>query len=726
MSNRLQLAISHLADVHNVNQPNFSNFPHVSLGDFDAMYAAVAPVLEDFPPQLHEQLYEIASAVIGCKNPSNSDSIYNIDGSGGLVGCGSEDIFKKLDQAASRDRFQREGTSRDGKGSLKERGPDLDYLNANRKLPSFESEKNSVYDQLPVSYAAQIARMDTSTYHSYEPFDEKMAGIEMDTLRVEPEMSMDPEKGASGEKGVTWGRFSPSTAEEAGINGQGVFLHAHSIGTTTTTDLGGQSPENDDFVENIELKADEESNALLRKTSSSGTKHGKESTYLPKKFKTSGTVTCGEQVFGEDYGIGMSFANLETKLHGRINPTPSANNDVAEKSTHPTSSFGTKLTIVDTNIVEDESARDIDWVAQLGEGIGYRRCEMNENIIALANTFTNGQRQFGSSYFAAPDGTNPEDNADTIALRALGVPSREKLVAAFGGRTTWTKRERVALRVAVTSHMGEDLELENERDVIEGWDKHVWKKVLMVGKSSKIQKRDEEDAMCVYLNSESRWVGGVKWREDECLRLEEGIKRCLKQADSGGWVNVAKTVGGRSSSECLRRWRTLEEERKRKRSKGWSKDDDRKLVEVTRKLGEGNWASIALMLGGKSGQQCLFRWRKVGAERKVGKWDKDELEKLRDAVQDVGMDWVAVSKRVGGRSDVQCREKWVNCERPEVAKGAWGNEEDKMLIEFVELLGVGRWSKIAKGIKGRTGAQCKKRWSRLNHKTWNKNEESGE
>ena len=43
-------------------------------------------------------------------------------------------------------------------------------------------------------------------------------------------------------------------------------------------------------------------------------------------------------------------------------------------------------------------------------------------------------------------------------------------------------------------------------------------------------------------------------------------------------------------------------------------------------------------------------------------------------------------------------------------KKIWTPEEDRLLIKFVNQLGVVKWSIIAKNIEGRQGKQCRERW----------------
>lgn len=734
MFDPLQRAIHQLAQRHNINPPNLSDFPDVAPGDFDAMYAAVALVLEDFPQNLHEQLYETASAVVRCeKRYLFPDSIFDA-----ASGCSStaehddEGILRGLRQAVSDDAAQGGGNTV-GIELAEKSVSVLDGLDIDTERQFALPWERSLAQRLTYSSpTTHVAQRDECTGRAAGGVGVQVWETVMETAGDKSTINTDFRADENSQNGITDWLYHLPSAEGVAVNGKSA-LSADAVGTMIN--LIEQSILSDDRRASAEFEAEE---SILRwqnspRTQTEVTNEGIQTS--PCVFATEAS-TFGKQTSGKGRKTKVgSKTGAERSSHERVILPPGCRFDVVNSNErHPISDAVDQLTVSDTRASADdlkdcieldedertacsEKKGQADWVRQICEEIGYRRAEGNEKIMPFAGVFMNGWRRFGSSYFATPDGLSPEDNADTVAMREMGVPSREELVAAFGGRTTWTKRERKVLQEAVNDRIDEDSREETEeRELIERWNKDIWKNVLVEGRGGKIRKRDADDSMCVYLNSEASWVGKVKWKGHEDARLEEGVKSCLKQANSGGWVGVAKTVGGRGALECLRRWRELEEDEERKRSRGWSKEDDARLGELTRKLGEGNWASIALMLGGRSGQQCLFRWRKVGAERRIGKWDEEELERLRKAVREVGTDWVAVSRQVGGRSDVQCREKWMNCEQPGVAKGGWSVEEDEKLTKMVEIWGAGKWSKVASGVKGRTGAQCKKRWSRLRRK----------
>ena len=66
---------------------------------------------------------------------------------------------------------------------------------------------------------------------------------------------------------------------------------------------------------------------------------------------------------------------------------------------------------------------------------------------------------------------------------------------------------------------------------------------------------------------------------------------------------------------------------------------------------------------------------------------------------------------------MQCLHRWSKVLRPGLLKGTWSQEEDDQLRRLVAAAstqgGAVKWSKIAEGIVGRLGKQCRERW--MNH-----------
>lgn len=101
----------------------------------------------------------------------------------------------------------------------------------------------------------------------------------------------------------------------------------------------------------------------------------------------------------------------------------------------------------------------------------------------------------------------------------------------------------------------------------------------------------------------------------------------------------------------------------------------------------------------------------VSLEAKHGKWTKEEDNALRSALKEYGeRKWKMISKKVIGRSPIQCLHRWTKILKPGLIKGPWTAAEDEALIRWVEKQGPNKWAKCSKVISGRNGKQCRERW----------------
>jgi myb proto-oncogene protein len=112
--------------------------------------------------------------------------------------------------------------------------------------------------------------------------------------------------------------------------------------------------------------------------------------------------------------------------------------------------------------------------------------------------------------------------------------------------------------------------------------------------------------------------------------------------------------------------------------------------------------------------QCRTRWVETldpTIGKSAGKWAPEEDIKLTEAVKKYGADWVAVAALVPGRTNVQCRMRWVDTLDPSIGKsaGKWTPEEDAKLTEAVEKNGT-IWVAVAALVPGRKNHQCRQRW----------------
>lgn len=109
-----------------------------------------------------------------------------------------------------------------------------------------------------------------------------------------------------------------------------------------------------------------------------------------------------------------------------------------------------------------------------------------------------------------------------------------------------------------------------------------------------------------------------------------------------------------------------------RRCRMWRPDEDILLLAAIHKFGLGDWKSISQFVGGdRSRSQCSQRWGRA-LDPRITKlpWGPEEEQQLCDLVAELGEhSWANVAKRLGTRSDVQCRYRYYQIVKRKPSNG---------------------------------------------------------
>uniref|UniRef100_A0A7N0VG51 Uncharacterized protein n=1 Tax=Kalanchoe fedtschenkoi TaxID=63787 RepID=A0A7N0VG51_KALFE len=97
---------------------------------------------------------------------------------------------------------------------------------------------------------------------------------------------------------------------------------------------------------------------------------------------------------------------------------------------------------------------------------------------------------------------------------------------------------------------------------------------------------------------------------------------------------------------------------------------------------------------------------------KKGPWTPEEDEKLVDFINKNGHgSWRSLPKLAGlNRCGKSCRLRWTNYLRPDIKRGKFSDEEERLIIHLHSVLG-NKWSRIATHLPGRTDNEIKNFWN---------------
>ncbi len=201
----------------------------------------------------------------------------------------------------------------------------------------------------------------------------------------------------------------------------------------------------------------------------------------------------------------------------------------------------------------------------------------------------------------------------------------------------------------------------------------------------------------------------ISWTPEEDTVLQEGIRQYGQE-----WNTVSDVcLPHRSPEECMHRWniRARGNMPKVRRKNSWTPEED-KLLLSGYKMHPKQWAKIATMIPGRTNHQVKQRWNYVlNSDIRNGPWSSEEDQLLLQGFEQFGKQWAKICELIPGRTNIQCRNRWKDVLDPSIRNDPWSQEEEMILEDAYSQFG-NRWAKIALMLPGRTGLQCRDRYTR--------------
>ncbi|MEJ1271812.1 small nuclear RNA activating complex polypeptide 4 [Cricetulus griseus] len=318
-------------------------------------------------------------------------------------------------------------------------------------------------------------------------------------------------------------------------------------------------------------------------------------------------------------------------------------------------------------------------------------------------------------------GVGPPANEDTREKAAQGIKAFEQLLV-----TKWKHWEKALLRKSVVSdrlqrllqpkmlkleylhekqtRVSSDLERQAlEKQIKEAekeiqdinqlpeeallgnrLDNHDWEKISNINFEG---GRSAEEIQKFWQSSEHPSINKQEWSTEEVERL----KAIAATHSHLEWHLVAEELGtSRSAFQCLQKFQQYNKALKRKE---WTEEEDHMLTQLVQEMRVGNhipYRKIVYFMEGRDSMQLIYRWTKsLDPSLKRGFWTPEEDAKLLQAVAKYGaQDWFKIREEVPGRSDAQCRDRYIRRLHFSLKKGRWNAKEEQQLIQLIEKYGV--------------------------------------
>lgn len=227
-----------------------------------------------------------------------------------------------------------------------------------------------------------------------------------------------------------------------------------------------------------------------------------------------------------------------------------------------------------------------------------------------------------------------------------------------------------------------------------------------------VPTRSADDCRIQWTTSQHPLISHGRFSGEETKQLVRIVER---HGARGHWISVAEELDtNRTAWQCLRAYR--EQVGRTVTGGKWTGEEDRLLLEGVQMYGTAEcWTEISEMLDGRTPTQCVHRWNKtLDPAKRTGRWTEEEDAWLLAAVRRCGSaNWSIIRDFVPERTDVQCRERYMNILDPALRHESFTPQEDAALERAVREHGEGKWSQVAAALPNRTDNQCRRRWNTI-------------
>jgi len=144
----------------------------------------------------------------------------------------------------------------------------------------------------------------------------------------------------------------------------------------------------------------------------------------------------------------------------------------------------------------------------------------------------------------------------------------------------------------------------------------------------------------------------------------------------------------------------------------WTKEEDDLLIKLTNLKKRNNWNFIVSFFNGKSKTKCKARLNAIHPQYRRGKWSIEEDKTLLNLIEIFGFCWKIISRLMKNRNEKQIRSRYINFLFKGIKNEKFDQTEDAIILErFPEFKT--KWTKYCKYLPRRSPRQIENRCKAL-------------